>query len=132
MRARSGALDIEAVDYSPLFCYLYHIIDKIYNYAYYMIMMKKMPKIFPKEKLILEAFGERLRLARRRRKMTTEMVAARAGISRTTLSRAEKGSSKVSMGVYFRILTVLHLESDFDKLASDDVLGRELQDLALK
>ncbi len=94
-------------------------------------MSKKIPKIFPKERQILEAFGERIRLARKRRKISTETAAVRANVSRMTLSRAEKGSPKVSMGTYFRILAVLHLEEDINKLASDDVFGRRLQDLEL-
>ncbi|RKZ96700.1 MAG: transcriptional regulator [Gammaproteobacteria bacterium] len=95
-------------------------------------MSKKKVKIFPRERKILESLGERLMLARKRRKMTTETVAARAGITRVTLSRAEKGSPEVSIGIYFRILSVLHLEEDIHKLASDDKLGRSLQDMELK
>ena len=93
--------------------------------------MKKKIIVFPREKPMLEAFGQRIRLARKRRKISTATAAARAGISRMTLYRAEKGVPEVSMGVYFRILAVLHLVDDFDELAKDDVLGRQLQDLAL-
>ena len=95
-------------------------------------MSKKKVKIFPRERKILESLGERLMLARKRRKMTTETVAARAGVTRVTLSRAEKGSPEVSIGIYFRILSVLHLEEDINKLASDDKLGRSLQDMEFK
>ena len=95
-------------------------------------MSKKKVKIFPREKKILEALGERLMLARKRRKITTEIAAARAGITRVTLSRAEKGSPEVSMGIYFRIISVLHLEEDLNQLASEDKLGRSLQDQELK
>lgn len=94
-------------------------------------MSKKTPKIFPKEQQILKAFGERIRLARKRRKISTEIAAARADVSRMTLNRAEKGSPAVSMGNYFRILAVLHLEEDINKLASDDEFGRRLQDMEL-
>ena len=95
-------------------------------------MSKKKAKIFPRERKLLEALGERLMLARKRRKMTAETVAARAGITRVTLARAEKGSPEVSMGIYFRILSVLQLENDLSHVALDDVLGRRLQDLELK
>lgn len=95
-------------------------------------MSKKKQKIFPGERQLLEAFGERLMLARKRRKITTEIAAARAGITRVTLNRAEKGSPEVSLGIYFRILSVLHLEDDLNKIAADDELGRQLQDLELK
>lgn len=48
-----------------------------------------------------------------------------------TLFRAEKGEASVSLGTYLRILEVLGLDKDLGLLASDDVLGRRLQDLAL-
>jgi len=94
-------------------------------------MSKKKAKIFPRERKLLEALGERLMLARKRRKMTAETTAARAGITRVTLARAEKGSPEVSMGIYFRILSVLQLENDLNRVALDDELGRKLQDLEL-
>ncbi len=94
-------------------------------------MTKKSPKIFPREQLILDDFGERLRLARKRRKISAETASTRAGISRSTLHRAERGAPEVAMGTYFRILAVLHLTDDINKLAGDDVVGRRLQDAAL-
>ena len=48
-----------------------------------------------------------------------------------TLFRAEQGSPAVALGTYLRILSVLKLESDLDRLASDDRLGRLLQDTEL-
>jgi len=95
-------------------------------------MSKRKQLIFPRERLLLEALGERLKLARKRRKITTEVAAARARITRVTLSRAEKGSPEVSLGIYFRILSVLHLQYDLNKIAEDDKLGRALQDLELR
>jgi transcriptional regulator with XRE-family HTH domain len=91
---------------------------------------KKQP-IFPSEKKLLADFGERLRLARLRRELSTETIAARSSISRMTLHRAEKGSPAVSMGTYLRILAALHLDQDINLLAQDDKLGRKLQDLEL-
>jgi transcriptional regulator with XRE-family HTH domain len=58
-------------------------------------------------------------------------VAQRAGISRKTLSRVEKGESAVALGIYARVMQALRLEEDLGKLAVDDPLGRKLQDLAL-
>lgn len=92
---------------------------------------KKQP-IYPAEQQLLAAFGERLRLARLRREMSADTLAARASISRMTLHRAEKGSPAVSMGVYLRILAALHLTSDINMLALDDDLGRKLQDHKLR
>ncbi len=91
---------------------------------------KKQP-IFPSEKKLLTAFGERLRLARLRREISAESLAERASISRMTLHRAEKGSPAVAMGTYLRILAALHLQDDISLLAMDDKLGRKLQDLEL-
>ena len=91
---------------------------------------KKQP-IFPSERKMLADFGERLKLARLRRKIPAETLAERSSISRMTLHRAEKGSPAVSMGTYLRILAALHLQDDINLLAVDDKLGRKLQDLEL-
>ena len=80
----------------------------------------------------LESLGERLRLARKRRRISTVLMAQRVGVSRDTLNRAEKGDPAVSLGTYLRVLRVLGLDSDLDHLAADDALGRKLQDLALE
>ncbi len=94
-------------------------------------MPSKAQPMFASERGLLSSFGERLRLARLRRKFTTETVSQRAGISRATLHRAEKGDPAVTLGTYLKILGVLHLENDLETLAKDDVLGRRLQDLEL-
>ena len=79
----------------------------------------------------MEQVGENIKLARKRRKLTTIEVAERAGIDRTTLYQVEKGNAGVSMAAYFNVLRVLGLQDDFLKLAADDELGRKLQDLKL-
>ena len=83
------------------------------------------------EAALLEALGERLRLARRRRKWTAERVAAEAGITRVTLRRVEAGEPGVLMGTYLRVLATLGLAQDLILVARDDKLGRRLQDEAL-
>ncbi|MEJ7679017.1 MAG: HipA domain-containing protein [Segetibacter sp.] len=85
----------------------------------------------PKGKKILASLGENIKLARLRRKLATEQVAERAGISRATLWQIEKGTPSVAMGAYFQVLFVLGMEKDFLKLAGDDELGRKLQDAGL-
>lgn len=87
--------------------------------------------IFPKHREILEILGENIKLARLRRKLTTNQVAERANVSKKTLYLIEKGNESTSIGNYFNVLRVLNLELDFMKLASDDILGRKLQDLEL-
>jgi len=94
-------------------------------------MSSKKQILFPKHKKILEIFGENVKLARKRRKLTTIQVAERADISRNTLYLIEKGNSGVSLGAVFNVLRVLGLQDDFLKLAADDVFGKKLQDIAL-
>ncbi|NKI27889.1 helix-turn-helix transcriptional regulator [Arenibacter sp. 6A1] len=94
-------------------------------------MNSKRAIILPKYQKVFEQLGENIKLARKRRKLTTEQVSERAGINRTTLYRIEKGASAVAIGSYFNVLRVLNLEDDFKKLAVDDEFGRKLQDLDL-
>lgn len=94
-------------------------------------MKTKKQIIFPRHLQILEQLGENIKLARKRRKLTTIQVSERAGIDRSTLYQIEKGNPKVSMGAYFNVLRVLGLQDDFLQLAKDDEFGRKLQDLDL-
>ncbi len=94
-------------------------------------MSNKRQILFPKHMEILEKVGENIKLARKRRKLTTVQVAERASIDRTTLYNIERGSGSVSIAAYFNTLRVLGLQNDFLKLAADDEFGRKLQDLAL-
>jgi len=87
--------------------------------------------VFPQHQKVLEQLGENIKLARKRRKLTTIQVAERAGIARNTLYLLEKGSSSVSIGALFNVLRVLNLHDDLLKMAADDELGRKLQDLDL-
>lgn len=87
--------------------------------------------ILPKYQKILDQLGENIKLARKRRKLTTIQVSERAGIDRKTLYKVEKGNPKVTLGTYFNVLRVLNLQDDFLKLAVDDEFGRKLQDLEL-
>lgn len=94
-------------------------------------MPSKPTLLYPNQSKVLKALGERLRLARLRRRLGVEITCERAGISRMTLYRAEAGSPAVALGTLLRILSVLGLESDLESIARDDTLGRTLQDLAL-
>lgn len=93
--------------------------------------MSKKQLLFPQHLRILEQVGEQIKLARKRRKLTTIQVAERANIDRTTLYFIESGKPSVSIGAYFKVMRVLGLHDDFLKLAADDPLGRKLQDLEL-
>jgi transcriptional regulator with XRE-family HTH domain len=94
-------------------------------------MNLKRQVLFPKHQKILAIFGENVKLARKRRKLTTMQVAERANIGRNTLYLIEKGNSGVSIGAVFNVLRVLGLQDDFFKLAADDIMGRKLQDIEL-
>ncbi len=94
-------------------------------------MTKTHPILLPSIERILGELGQRLRAARLRRKLTTLMVAERAGISRPTLRHAEQGMGSVSISAYAQILLALNLEKDLMLLAKDDELGRHLQDVEL-
>ena len=87
--------------------------------------------ILPKHRRVLEGLGGDIRLARLRRSLTAEQVAERAGISRLTLMRIEAGTPSVSIGAYLQVLVVLGLEAGLGMAASNDELGRKLQDLGL-
>jgi transcriptional regulator with XRE-family HTH domain len=95
-------------------------------------MPRKPPVVFPIEQKLLAQLGERMRLARLRRKLSTTVVAQRAGISRSSLYKVEAGDPGATMGTYLRVLAVLGLEGDFNGVASEDRVGRKLQDLALE
>lgn len=95
-------------------------------------MNSKNTIVMPETQKILEQMGEQIKLARLRRKLSTQLVAERAGISRSTLWNVERGSSSVAIGSYAAVLHALgKMESDLLLVAKDDVLGRKLQDLEL-
>ena len=94
-------------------------------------MPKKKTILLPKARKALEELGENIKLARLRRKYSTQQVAERANISRPTLLSIEKGNPNVSMGAYIKVLFVLGLEKDIMNVAKDDTLGRRLQDARL-
>lgn len=95
-------------------------------------MNEKRTVIMPEAQRILKQMGEQIKLARLRRKLSSELVAERAGISRSTLWNIERGVSSVAIGSYVAVLHALGgLETDFLLIAKDDELGRKLQDIEL-
>jgi len=94
-------------------------------------MPRSIPPLFPRMSRQLADFGERLRLARLRRRYSAVAVAARAGISRSTLVRVEAGDPAVSLGTYASVLHVLGMQADWDAVGRDDALGRRLQDMRM-
>jgi transcriptional regulator with XRE-family HTH domain len=77
----------------------------------------------------LRTLGADIRDARRRRRIPTALLAERAGLSRTTLGRVEKGDPGTSAGAYATVLFVLGL---IDRLASLADAGEDRVGLALE
>ena len=79
----------------------------------------------------MQVVGEQIKLARLRRNLSVAQVAERAACSPLTVSRIEKGTPTVAIGIYLRVLYALQLDDDILSLAKDDKLGRALQDMNL-
>ena len=94
-------------------------------------MARKTSPLLPVTEAHLHRFGERLRLARRRRRLSSKQVADRAGMAPMTLRSLERGGSGVTIGAYLAVMQVLGIERDLDLLGQADPLGRELQDARL-
>jgi transcriptional regulator with XRE-family HTH domain len=85
----------------------------------------------PAVQRLLRELGENIRVARLRRAFSMELVAERAGMSRTTLRAVESGEPGVTLGSYANVLHSLGLHEDLGLVARDDELGRKLQDAKL-
>jgi len=94
-------------------------------------MKPKKSILLPTAEKVLRELGENIKLARKRRRLSEIQVAGRANIARSTLQLIEKGVPGVSMSAYLQVLFVMGLEKDLLKIASDDPLGRKLQDAGL-
>jgi transcriptional regulator with XRE-family HTH domain len=94
-------------------------------------MGRKAVTLYPTTQHLLSEMGERIQLARLRRGLSVELVAERAGISRSSVWSVEKGSPSVAMGIYAQVLLAIGLDGDLATVAADDELGRTLQDLKL-
>jgi len=92
---------------------------------------KRKALVFPKNQQVLSQLGENIKLACKRRRYTQSLIAERTGLSRLTIRKIQKGDSTVSIGHYVAVLSVLGMVEDFAKVASDDELGRKLQDINL-
>lgn len=81
-------------------------------------------------KRALSKLGKDIKDGRRRRRISTQMMADRAFISRTTLNKVEKGDASVAMGIYATILFILGLSDRLNDLADlqYDSVGKTLEE----
>lgn len=94
-------------------------------------MSTRKPTLLPRYVTKMEIVGENIKLARKRRGITTNQLSERADIARSTLYLIEKGDYGVSIGSYINVLRCLGLQDDIFNVAKDDEFGRRLQDLLL-
>lgn len=88
---------------------------------------EKLP--LPVRRVMLK-LGQDIRDARRRRRISTTIMAERASISRTTLHKVERGDPTVSFGIYATVLFVLGLTERVAEIADirSDSVGLELEE----
>jgi len=74
----------------------------------------------------LKKLGADLREARVRRRLTMALIEERAGITHVTLTKVEKGSATVSLGIYAKVFFVLGLINNLYQLAEpdNDLIGK--------
>lgn len=90
--------------------------------------MKMIPPISVRSGL--KRLGADLKKARLRRRLKMVTIAERAGISRETLSKIQKGDPGVSMGAYASVIFALGLGVDWMELSdiSNDRTGMMLDE----
>ncbi len=95
-------------------------------------MGRKSVVVLPQTRAILQQMGEQIKTSRLRRRLSAELVAQRAGVSRATVWNVEKGNPSVAIGIYAAVLHALNnMDQDLLLVAKDDELGHKLRDLEL-
>lgn len=68
-------------------------------------------------KKALEKLGSDIKDARIRRRISMDLMAERAGITRPTLVKVENGDAGTSIGIYAKVLFILGLEKNLANIA---------------
>jgi len=78
----------------------------------------------------LHKLGQDFSDARKRRRITVQLMAERAGVSRATIAKIEKGDPTTSIGAYSAVLFVLGMTARLGELvdAVHDLTGRQLDE----
>ena len=80
----------------------------------------------------LTELGKQIKLARLRRNLSAELIAERAGVSRSTLYAIEKGMHSVSIGAYAMVLHAIGgLDKDLLLVAKDERMDQTMRGLQL-
>ena len=92
-------------------------------------MRTKPPMPLPVQRALAK-LGDDIRTARLRRRIPTALMAERAMITRTTLSKVEKGDAGVSLGIYATVLFILGMTARLADLADvrNDSVGLQLEE----
>ena len=86
--------------------------------------------VIPHVQQVLSQLGQQIKLARLRRNLSAELVAERAGISRSTLHAIEKGIPSVSLGAYAMALHALGgMDKDLLGVAKDERMEQTMREL---
>lgn len=97
------------------------------------VMSERTIVLGPAPKRYLRELGENIKLARLRRRLTMKLVCERAFVSRTTLTKIEKGDPTVSIGAYAAVLHALQgLDKDLAKVALEEEWARTMMELGIK
>lgn len=91
-------------------------------------MAKRKPTVTLSVQRALRKFGADIRAARKRRRLTVQLLADRALISPTTLGKIERGDPGTAIGFYASVLMVLGLAHRLGTLAdaAHDEMGLAL------
>jgi len=118
---------------------MFAIVDKFMHFVYNIKQIevkdlnRKKVIIMPETQKRLSQMGEQIKLARLRRNLSSELVAERAGISRTTLWNVEKGEPSVAIGAYAAVLHAINgMDRDLILVAKDEDLSKKMHELNIE